>query len=87
MTRESYEPEQIDSLTLRVLDLSCRLRSIAERSREEKLESVPLHDKKALEWLSKLEHWLHKAEAELDMAIIKNRGARRAQAALPKSED
>ena len=79
MTRESYEPEHIDELTLRVLDLCCRLRNMSQRSREEQLPGVPLHDKKALEWLGKLEEWMHKAEAELQMAIIRNRGARRAQ--------
>lgn len=86
MTRESYHPEHIDELTLRVLDVCCRLRRIAESSREEQLPAVPLHDKKALEWLGKLENWLHKAEAELQMAIIRNRGARRAQTAALKED-
>src|SRR6266571_698575 len=78
MTLEPYNPDQIDRITLRVVDLCCRLRQIAERSRQEQLPNFPLHDKKALEWLCKLEEWVHKAEADLNVAIYKNRGARRA---------
>ena len=85
MTRESYDPEQIDALTLRVLALCSRLQALASRSRASQLESIPLHDRKALEWIEKLEHWLHKAEAEAELAIIKNRGAERAKAALRKA--
>lgn len=86
MTREAYEPQHIDELTLRVLNLCCRLRTMSQRSLEEELPAVPLHDKKALEWLGKLEEWVHKAEAELQMAIIRNRGARRARSTLTEGE-
>src|SRR3990172_5406150 len=78
MTLEPYNPDQIDRITLRMLDLCCRLRQIAERSRQEQLPGFPLHDKKALEWLRKLEEWVHKAEADLNVAIFRSKGARRA---------
>jgi hypothetical protein len=78
MTLEPYNPDQIDRITLRVLDLCCRLRHIAERSRQEQLPDFSLHDKKALEWLGKLEEWVHKSEADLNVAIFRSKGARRA---------
>jgi len=78
MTLEAYNPDQIDRITLRTLDVCCRLRNMAQRSREEQLRTFPLHDKKALEWLAKLEEWVHKAEADLNLAIYKQRGARQA---------
>ena len=55
-------------------------------SRNEGLERIDLHDRKALEWLENLEEWLHRSEGELHAAAHRNRGqrlARQAQAALP----
>ena len=79
MTLEPYNPDQVDRITLRVLDLCCRMRNIAQRAREEQLPHFPLHDKKALEWLGKLEEWVHKAEADLQVAVFKHRGAKKAK--------
>ncbi len=81
MTLEPYDPQRLDQFTLRVLDLCVRLRKLAQRSREEQITHLPLHDKKALEWIDKLEEWAHKAEADLELTVLKNRGARRADAA------
>ena len=58
MTLEPYDPDRLDSLSLRVLDLCARLRNLARQSREEQLPPIDLHDRKALEWLEKLEDWL-----------------------------
>lgn len=78
MTLEHYSPDRLDQLALRVADILCAVRTMATRAREESVPEFPLHDKKALEWISKLERWAHKTEAEVEMRIIKQRGVRRA---------
>jgi hypothetical protein len=78
MTLESYSPEELDQLALRALDVCGRLRRLAQSSREEDLDTITLHDKKALEWLSKLEEWIHKTEADLAVQALKNRGRKKA---------
>ena len=81
MTLESYDPDRLDQMSLRVLDLCTRLRHLARTSRDEQLPTVDLHDKKALEWLDKLEDWLFRAEAEVGRAVHKNQGAKTARKA------
>ena len=78
MTLEAYDPERLDALTLRLLDVCARLRAIGRVSRDEELASVALNDRKALEWIGKLEDWLVSAEAELHRARQKHQGGRRA---------
>jgi hypothetical protein len=53
---------------------------MAVRSREQEVESLPLHDRKAQEWCDKLEHWARRAQADVDVKIRMARAARRAQA-------
>ena len=79
MTLEPYDPDRLDRMTLRVLDLSARLRGLAQKSRQDQLPPLKLHDRKALEWLEKLEDWLFEAEAEMERAAFKNRGQRLAR--------
>jgi hypothetical protein len=79
MTLEPYNSDGLDRMSLRVLDLCTRLRSLAQKSREEQLPPVKLHDRKALEWLDKLEDWLLQAEAEVKRLARKNEGQRYAR--------
>lgn len=79
MTLEPYDPDRLDRMSLRVLDLCARLRSLAQKSREEELPPIELHDRKALEWLDKLEDWLYRAEAEVGRLAMKNQGERHAR--------
>ncbi len=79
MTLERYDPERLDGLALRVLDVSARLRAMAQQSRNESLPPLDLHDHKALEWLEKLEEWLFRAEGALSRSLHKARGERRAR--------
>lgn len=78
MTLEAYDSDRLDALALRTLDLCARLRNLARTSREEQLPAVELHDRKALEWLEKLEEWAIGAEAELHRRVQLGRGARHA---------
>ncbi len=79
MTLEAYDPERLDALTLRVMDVCGRLRHVARVSREEELPPLALNDRKALELLGKLEEWVYRVEAELHRGVQKNRGRRRAR--------
>jgi hypothetical protein len=79
MTLVPYDPERIDGLSLRVLDLCARLRNLARQCRQEQLPPIDLHDRKALEWVDKLEDWLLRAEAEVERSAWKNRGERKAR--------
>jgi hypothetical protein len=79
MTLAAFPPENLDKISLRVLDVAGRVRRMALRSREEGLDAVPLHGNKAQEWLAKLEAWACDAELRLEAAIHRERGARRAR--------
>jgi len=79
MTRQPYNPEKLDLLALRLLDLAAMMRQMANMSREHKIEDLALHDKKAHEWCGSLERWAHKARAELEMKVIDARASRRAR--------
>ena len=86
MTLESYDSHDFDRMSLRLLDLCARLRNLSRQSREEQLPPVELHDKKALEWLEKLEDWMFRAENELTRAAHKARGQRLAKSARSPAE-
>ena len=90
MTLEAYDPDRLDALSLRLLDACSRVRALAVLARNEGLERIDLHDRKALEWLENLEAWLHRSEGELHAAAHRNRGqrlARQAQASLPSKRE
>jgi hypothetical protein len=87
MTLEPYDPDRLDRLALRLLDLCGRVRGMARQSRDEELARLELHDRKALEFLDRFEEWLYKAEADLARAVMRNRGqrlARSTQGGRPK---
>jgi len=90
MTLELYTPEKLDQLALQLLDLAAVLRSMANRSREQAITDLAIHDKKALEWLASLDHWAHKAQAEVELRVRQAMAERRALAAgntLDRSTD
>ena len=80
MTLVPFPPESLDDLALRFLDLAATARQMAAASREYELVDFALHANKVHEWLGKMESWAHDASARLETAIIRQRGARRAQA-------
>ena len=85
MTLQSYDAGGLDQIALRLLDVSCRLRQMAQRARDESLTDVQLNDKKALQWLDELENWSQKAAADVEHAAIRQRGSRRATKRPPVS--
>jgi hypothetical protein len=78
MTIKSYEIQQIDDLGLRLFDLAAQVRALSLRAQEAKTTQIPLHDKKALEWITKLEEWVIRSENDADLAIRRAQGTRRA---------
>jgi len=72
MTLEPYDAEQLDQLALRLFDVTAILRKMAENQRQEAVEEFLLHDKKALEWIDRLEQWARRAEADMQMQILKS---------------
>jgi hypothetical protein len=86
MTRQPYTPDRLDQLALRVLDVSSRLRNMALRVRGESVDEFLLHDKKALEWLAHLEEWAQKSEADIELALLRQRGTRRAGEAVARPQ-
>ncbi len=77
MTLQTYDPQQVDQLALRLLDLAAIVREMANRSREHGIAEFALHDKKALEWCAKLERWARKTQADLEVRILEERAERR----------
>jgi hypothetical protein len=79
LTLIPYTPDRLDGLALRFLDLAGVFRRLAEEHRREELKQLALHDKKAMEWLAKIESWADEAVRRSEMARVRNRGARRAK--------
>ena len=83
MTLEAYDPDKLDELALRALDVAANLRSMANQCRENDLAGPVLHDKKAAEWLSKLEHWSQQATTHVHLRAVQARAQRRAMTIAP----
>jgi hypothetical protein len=81
MTLQPYDPQKLDHLALRLLDLAAILREMANRGREQGITDLALHDKKALESCLKLEQWARKIRADLDVRILQEKAGRRGRAA------
>ena len=86
MTLQTYNPQQLDRLALRLLDLAAMVRQMANQSRETGIADLPLHDKKALEWCLKLEQWAHKTRADLEVKILQHKAEQRGRAAAKMAE-
>ena len=84
MTLQIYTPDHLDQFALRLMDVCCRLREMAQLARDQSLADVQLNDKKALQWLDELEKWSQKSAADLQIAAVRQRGARRASEAAGK---
>lgn len=81
MTLRTYDPSKLDKFALRLLDLASIVRQMSNLSREQGIEELPLHDKKALEWCAKLEQWAHKTRADLEVKILQDKAERRGRSA------
>jgi hypothetical protein len=81
MTLQAYDPQKLDQVALRLLDLASIVRQMAHRGREHGIADLALHDKKALEWCAKLEQWAHKTQADLEVRILQDRASRRGRTA------
>ncbi|HVU89535.1 MAG TPA: hypothetical protein VHD36_19560 [Pirellulales bacterium] len=79
MTLIPHSPANLDALALRLLDVAALVRGMANNSRENQIEDLPLHSNKAQEWLGRLEEWAHDGAARLELQVMRERGARRSQ--------
>ena len=78
MTLKPYDAQMLDDLALRLLDLAGLFRRMALRSRENRIEDLAIHDKKAREWIGNLERWARKSLADVEMRILEARASQRA---------
>ena len=78
MTLKPYSPEMLDQFALRLMDLACLLRGMANRCREYEITDFVAHEKKPIEWYHNLERWVRKCQTELEMRVIEARARRRA---------
>jgi hypothetical protein len=81
MTLQTYDPQKLDQLALRLLDLAATVRQMANHSREYGIADLVLHDKKALEWCLKLEQWARKTRADLEVRVLQEKAEQRGRAA------
>lgn len=79
MTLETYNPRRLDELALRLFDSAAAIRQLALRATAEGITSVDLHDKKVLEYIGRIEDWIHRSEATIQLAARRAQGARRAK--------
>ena len=85
MTLKAYDSDRLDALSLRVLDICVHLRNAARVARDEQLAALELHDRKALEWIEKLELWAIDTEAGAQGLAMKARGAKLGRAKTSES--
>lgn len=81
MTLQPYGPEELDQFALRLLDVAAVLREMANKSRENEVADLALHDKKAQEWCNRLDDWAHQVQADFDVKMRQARARRRALSA------
>jgi hypothetical protein len=81
MTLQRYDAQKLDQFALRLMDLAAIVRQTANSSRENGLEEIPLHDKKALEWCANLEQWAHKLRADQEIRLLQRRAELRGRKA------
>ncbi|HEV3417534.1 MAG TPA: hypothetical protein VG056_11990 [Pirellulales bacterium] len=79
MTLELYDADRLDQTALRILDIAATFRQMADSLRRTPEVELPMHDKKAAEWLAHLERWAAESQARLEMALVKRRGAKSAE--------
>jgi hypothetical protein len=77
MTLRAYDSHELDRLALRVLDVASRLRFIAEKCRDNDVPNFELHDKKALDWIARLEQWSAATMSDLDSEIYRRKALER----------
>lgn len=82
MTLQPYTPERLDVFALRMLDMAALFRDLAQNAREHGIQSLTLHDRKALDWCGKLESWAQKCRGEMEIQIHGAKASRRAKAFL-----
>ena len=70
MTLIPHSPATLDALALRLLDVAALVRGMANSSRENRIESLPLHGNKAQEWMGRLEEWAHDGAARLELQVM-----------------
>jgi len=81
MTLRAYDSHELDRLALRVLDVAARLRFTAEKCRDHDVPSFALHDKKALDWIARLEQWSATTLSDLDTEIYRRKALERVEQA------
>jgi hypothetical protein len=81
MTLQTYDPQKLDQLALRLLDLAAMTRQMANHTREYGITDLAMHDRKAIEWCAKLEQWAHKTQADLEVRILQDKAERRGRSA------
>jgi hypothetical protein len=79
MTLKPYDAARWDELALRLVDVACEVRQLARACREAPNAAPAVHDKKALEWLVNLERWAGECRTRLEIAQLRQRGARQAE--------
>jgi hypothetical protein len=79
MTLVAYDADRLDETALRILDIAAKMRKMASIVRSEPDVELTIHEKKAVEWLAHLEGWAAESQAKLELAVVKQKGARRAE--------
>jgi hypothetical protein len=84
MTLVPYDADRLDETSLRILDIAAKIRQMASLVRCEPGVELTIHEKKAAEWLAHLERWAAESQAKLELALVKKKGAKRAEGYSPK---
>lgn len=84
MTKSRYDGDRFEKLALRLFELAGTMKALAQTTREEQLTQLELHDRKAQEWLGKLESWAKAARRKARDETLREIGARHARELLER---
>ena len=84
MTKTRFNDERFEKLALRFFELAGAMKALAQTTREEQLTQLELHDRKAQEWLGKLEVWAKVARRKVRDERLREIGARHARELLER---
>ena len=76
MTLVPYDPDKLDDLARRLLDLTYAFHDLARRLRNDQVDELSLQDRKAMEWLRRFESWANGTVQQVDMAVSESRHKR-----------
>lgn len=66
MTLNRYDADDLDEVAMAILDVASNVRNMSKICRTTAIRDVQINDRKAREWIEKLNDWSRKALSDLE---------------------